>query len=186
MAGKKSKTNWPATIGITLILTAIVFFVCLFLQSETKTTGNWPEPEISESLTCEVEGRLYPFFNYDNSEKKITKINAIFKNDNINTVSLVHKLYYDNDEQIIKSEAENHAAMNLKTQAEGLGPDALGANYSRLSDSLKMSLYVRNDDINSNTVKYFELDWVDDGAYNLMTTKAIYEKKGFVCVVNDK
>lgn len=184
MNKKEGRVNWPVTIGIIMILAVLIFVACIFLQGETKTTGNWPKPYRSESLTCNIEGAEYPFFKYDNSKKKTTKINVEFENDNLNIISLVYLVYYDDSDQIIKSEAENHAAMNLKIQAEGLGSDALGANYARLKDSFKMSLYATKKDLNINTVKYFELDWIESGIYDLATTKAIYEEKGFVCIAN--
>ncbi len=184
---KKSKTNWPATIGTTLILTAIVLFLCFFLQGETKITDNGGTTTVTKSLSCEIEGVQYPFFDYDNSTKKTTKINATFDNDELNTISLVHELYYNSSDEVTRSEAENHAALNLKTQDEGLGPDYPGANYAKLSNPnrLKLSLYIQGKKLNYGTVKYFELDWVESGTYNLSTVEKIYTEKGFKCEAKD-
>lgn len=185
---KKSKTNWPATIGITLVLMVAAIAVCvtLSMQGKTKVTDNTAGPETSEALTCEVEGVVYPFFKYDESEKKTTKINAIFQDGVMSTISLIYSLYYNNSEQIVKSEAENHAALNLKMQNEGLGPDAFDANYAKLKDRLKLSLYAEAKKLNINTVKYFELDWVESGKYNMATVQANYEDRGFKCVAKDE
>lgn len=178
---RRGKTNWPATIGTTLLLTAIVLIICFFLQGETKVTNNDVAVEASKSLACEVEGVQYPFFDYDNSTKKTTKINAIFNGDKLDTISLIQELYYNSSDEIVRSEAENHAALNLKTQGEGLGPDAFGANYAKLSDRLKFSMYAKAEQLKYETVKYFELDWVESGTYNLPTMEKIYTEKGFDC-----
>ncbi len=178
---KKSKTNWPATIGTSLLLTAIVLIICFFLQGETKVTNNDVAVEASKSLACEVEGAQYPFFKYDNATKKTTKVNAIFNGDKLDTISLIQELYYNSSDEIVRSEAENHAALNLKTQGEGLGPDAFGANYAKLSDRLKFSMYAKAEQLKYETVKYFELDWVESGTYNLPTMEKIYTEKGFDC-----
>lgn len=181
---KKSKTSWFLIIGISLVLVAIVLMIYFFLQGETKVTGGWPEPEKSESLSCEVEGLTYPLFKYDNSSKKTTKVTAIFNDDRLEKMSLVHQQYYNNSSEIEQSEAENHAAMNLRMQDEGLGPDALGMHFARLSDSLKMSLYADASEINGSTVKYFELEGVSK--YDEDTIRTAYEQKGFGCVVKDE
>ena len=181
---KKSKTNWFLTIGISLILTAVVLAICFFLQGETKVTGNWPEPETTESLTCGVEGLAYPLFKYDNSDKKTTKVTVIFSDDRLKTISLVQQQYYNSSSEIERSEAENHAAMNLRMQDEGLGADALEMHFARLADNLKMSLYADAAKINGSTAKYFELEGVSK--YNKATIQAAYEQKGFGCVAKDE
>lgn len=178
---KEGKTNWPATIGTSLLLTAIVLILCFFLQGETKVTDDGGMVESSKSLACEVEGAQYPFFDYDNSTKKTTKINAVFNGDKLDTISLIHELYYNSSDEIVRSEAENHATLNLKTQGEGLGPDAFGANYAKLADRLKFSMYAKAEKLKYETVKYFELDWVESGTYNLPTMEKIYTEKGFDC-----
>jgi len=184
-SSKKSGTNWPLVMVISFFLTVTVSIICLLLQGETKVTRDWPEPKTSISLVCETEGRLYPFFVYDNSTKKTTKINIIFKDNVIYAASLIHELYYNTSEEIEKSEAENHAAFNLKTQGEGLGPDIFEANYAKLSNRLKMSLYAKADIINFETVKYLELDWGESENYNLETVRKIYESKDYHCTVSD-
>lgn len=178
---KKSRTNWPATIGTSLLLTAIVLIICFFLQGETKVVNNGATVESSKSLVCEAEGKQYPFFKYDNATKKTTKINATFNGEKLDTISLIQELYYNSSDEIVRSEAENHAALNLKTQGEGLGPDAFGANYAKLSDRLKFSMYARAEKLTYETVKYFELDWVESGTYNLPTMEKIYTEQGFNC-----
>ncbi len=183
---KAGKTNWLATAGISLILIAAALLVCFFLNGKTTVTGGWPEPETSESLSCEAEGRAYPFFRYDNSTKKTTKITAVFKNDVLKTISLVHELYYNSSAEITQSEAENHAALNLRMQDERLGADALGANYAKLEDRMKMSLFADADKLNSGTVKYFELDWTESGEYNLATARKNYEAKGYKCATSEE
>ena len=180
---KKGKTNWYLTVGISLILSAVVLIFCFFMRGETKTNGNWPETETTESISCEVGGLAYPLFKYDNSNKKTTKIAMIFDASKLKTISLIYQQYYDSSEAIERSEAENHAAMNLLMQNEGLGPDALGMNFAKLSNGLKMSLFADVSKINDITAKYFELDGVSE--YDMTAMRTVYEQKGFKCVVKN-
>lgn len=183
MAKKNGKTNWYLTIGICLFLVAIALIVCFFMRGETKTNGGFPEPEVSESLSCEIEGLVYPLSGYDNSERKTTKVSMVFDDDKLKTISLIYQLYYNNNEEIAKSETENHAAMNLRMQSEGLGPDALGMNFAKLSNNLKMSLYAKVSELDSGSAKYFELENVNK--YDLDVLKKFYEQKGFGCIAKN-
>lgn len=181
---KNNKTSWLLMAGIGLILIVVVLIFFFFMQGETKTSGGWSETEISESMSCEAEGLAYPLFKYDNANKKTTKITAIFNSGKLKTISLVQQQYYDDEDAIVRSEAENHAAMNLLMQEEGLGPDALGMNFAKLTNNLKMSLFADDSKLNGGTAKYFELD--DASKYDMATMQAVYEQKGFKCVVKSE
>ena len=179
------KINWALWVGMLLVIVAIVLLGWFFLKGETKVSGNWPEPETAQSIACEAEGVLYPFFKYDNSDKKTMTIKAIFKNDVLYSIALTSMLYYSDATKIERSESENHAAVNLKSQAEGLGADVMNSKYSKLGDGMKMSMYALAKNVTSETAKYLMLD-VNPGnsQYSLSLIKEIFTKKGFNCVEN--
>ena len=181
------KINWPVSVGLSLVLVAGVLLFWFFMKGETTITGNWPEPELSQSMSCESNNFAYPFFTYDKSTKKSTRINIIFNNDNLYSIALIYNLYLNDAEIISSSEAANHAAMNISFGNNGLEAESLGMDFARLQDSLKMSLYAKSSDINSASAKYFLLDDNDSKAYNVELVKKSYENKGFVCtdVVNN-
>ena len=181
---KRNKAEWYSMIGISLLLTAIFLTIWFFMRGETIISGDWPEQESSESLSCEIEGLKYPFSAYDNSERKTTKVSIVFINGNLKTISLIYQLYYNGSEEIEKSEAENHAAMNLKMQNDGAGPDALELNFAKLANSLKMSLYAEASELDNGMAKYFELE--DISKFDLNNIKDSYEKKNFGCTIKNE
>lgn len=179
------KTKWLILIGVILILIAGILLLCFLLKGEVTTSGNWPEPETTESLSCEIIGLDYPFFEFNNSTKETTEINAVFKDDELDTISLVQKLFYDNVDSITKSEAINHASMNLSFADSNLDADAFKANYAKLSDNLKMSLFAERKELNNLSAKYFLLDEAH-GQYDRPVVETLYTTKGFSCTTEQQ
>lgn len=181
---KKSKTNWAVSIGITLILLAIVLIIWFFLQGETKTTGEYPGAITSSSVTCESSEATYPFFTLDESTSKNTSVTVLFSDDSMKSISLIETLYYPDLESSTKSEAHNHAAMNTSFGAAGLGVDAFAANYSTMKDKMVMTLYAEAAEFNEVAAKYFlanglnKKSTIDDFAEK-------YAEQGFDCVIDD-
>ena len=166
---------------------AIIILLLVFsLQGKTTTTGNYPDNISDHSMTCVVNNRKYPFFTYDKSDSQSTTINMIFNNDEIKNISLIHVMNYSSEEMITGSEAFNHAAMN-KSFGSALGPDALGARYSKLDNAMKMSLFANNSDITDISAKYFLMDLDNANSRGINDYKKNYESKGFDCqIINNK
>lgn len=176
------KKNWPVFIGIILIVIAGLLLFWLFASGKTTTSGNWPDPVTSESLSCEVSGLQYPFFTFDKSSKKTTKINIVLAGSKLHSLALIHELYYNDVDDIVGSEAINHAALNLSFAGSGLPSEALGANFSRLDNEVKLSLFIKADEINEKNSKYFLLDEITLSANNVIDKiKQRYEDEGFIC-----
>ena len=88
-------------------------------------------------------------------------------------------LYYDDLDLIKQSEGENHAAMNLNFSEDGLGADALEANYAKLSDGIKISFYGTYEKNGEIGMKYFLLDKIKERSYE--NVKQTYEQLGMNC-----
>lgn len=172
-------------IGMFLVIVAVVLLLAFFLRGQTTVSGENPDVKSTISLNCVSDDYKYDFFPYDNSDNKNLKIDIIFENEKVSSASLVYMLYYQNVESITESDAENHASMNINFSKDGLEADALNANFSKLSDGLKMSLYANIEDINDVTSKYFLLDYFDKG-YTIKNIQRIYESKGLICKSNYK
>lgn len=172
-------------IGMFLVIVAVVLLLAFFLRGQTTVSGENPDVKSTISLNCVSNDYKYDFFPYDNSDNKNLKIDIIFENEKVSSASLVYMLYYQNAENITESDAENHASMNINFSKDGLEADALNANFSKLSDGLKMSLYANIEDINDVTSKYFLLDYFDKG-YTIKNIQRIYESKGLICKSNHK
>ena len=155
----------------------------ILLRGEIKISDqNLVEIE-RKSLDCESQNIRYPFAEYDSSKSKELKITANFRDDAIEAVSLVYILRYDNGEQVKDSESSNHADMNVSFGRDGLGADALNAHYSRLKDSMQMSLYAKESNLDLVTAKYFMIK--TDSQIDLPVTSSEYrknyEEQSFVC-----
>lgn len=171
--------------GMFLVIVAVVLLLAFFLRGQTTVSGENPDVKSTISLNCVSDDYKYDFFPYDNSDNKNLKIDIIFENEKVSSASLVYMLYYQDVESITESDAENHASMNINFSKDGLEADALNANFSKLSDGLKMSLYANIEDINDVTSKYFLLDYFDKG-YTIKNIQRVYESKGLICKSNHK
>ena len=160
MEGDKKRVKsrgWLMLASVILIFVAIVIFLIAALNGKTVVTGEFDGNKVTETLVCESERVNYPFFKYDNSNSKSLKINAIFEDEKIGSISLFYKLNYSNEEMAKKSESVNHAAMSESFASDGMKFDDLNSKYSFLDNSLQMSLYAKNSELNEKSLRYFML-----------------------------
>ena len=180
----KKLIDWMSLIGGILVGAAIVLLIWFLLRGETRVEGEYAQVEKTESLSCEINGLVYPFFDYDNSISKTMSTNVIFEDNLLSSISLTYTLYYSDSNAITDSENLNHAAMNINFGKDKLGADVLGLKFSFFPEGLQFSLYSNKDDINSVTTKYFMLDDVKNN-YSMSNVLQNYESKGFVCKNNN-
>ncbi len=176
--GIKSNRFWVLVWGIFFAIIAFLIFVSLFSLRKEKSGENLEAVHI-KSLTCTADDFLYPFLVFDNTNKKDFKVVATFDGDKIKSVSLQQMLYYDDLDLTKQSEGENHAAMNLSFSENGLGADALEANYAKLRDGIKISFYGTYEKDGETGMKYFLLNKVKELSYE--NVKQEYEKLGMDC-----
>ena len=184
---KKPRNSKTALVivGIIAICIAVVCILVFFMQGKTTVVGDYSGTKTQARLICESTTTSYPLFNYDNSTGKSMKITATFEDDELNTISLIYKLNYNDAEEIKKSESVNHAALGVRSQDDGLGPDAYEAKYSKLKDGLQLSLYASKDDIDSRALEYFLLNDLISTPYNQEKVAKIYAKQGLKCEANN-
>lgn len=178
-------------IGIiltTTILAACIVSVIILMQGETKTSGQNPANVEGKTLVCESTGISYPITTYDNSTNKDLRIILNSYNNKIDTIYLAYELFYNNSQQIVASEAINHADMNTSFGKNSLGADAFNAHYSKMENSMKMTLYAKADEINPITAKYFMINARDTEEIpnNIQEYQNNYEQQGFACTLNSK
>ena len=177
---KKKKKNTGILIIGTVFVAIIIILLIFLMQGKTTTSGNYPENMSDEALSCEANNIDYPIFTYDNAIKKEAKVNILFSKDKIKSISLSYSLYYNDEEKIIGSEAHNHAAMNISFGKNSMGADALNANYAKLEDKMRMSLYASGSDITTITLKYFLIN-TESIPDKITDYEDIYKDKGFKC-----
>ena len=181
---KKQGHKWILVlIGIILIVTAFVLLILFLLQGNTKTIGEGGSIETTEAITCEGNNIAYPYFKYDNSKEKSLKINAIFDNNKLETITLTYKLTYDDAKQAEQSSAENHASLNTQFAEDSLGADALSAHFSLLKNAMQLSLHADAKEVTGITSKYFLMD-NDNGNHKKESLTKIFNSKGLDCIIN--
>lgn len=175
--------NWIIPTGILLILVAIVLMIIFLLRGETTVTNSTTTEAKNTTLSCSTAGLDYPFFRYDESTSKETKITAIYSGEDFKSIALFQTMYYDDESLVKGSEAQNHAAMNISFGESGLEANAFSAAYSMQDDKMEMSLYATNSDFNTNAGKYF---LANGYSYKSAIDKLEknYEDQGFECVKN--
>ena len=180
------KAHWSKTalvaVSFILIVVAVVSLLLFLMHGETTVTGAYEGTEVQENLVCESKITAYPLFSYDHSSSKTLSVNAIFKAHKLTSISLLYKLNYNSQEEIEKSEAVNHGALNLLSQGEGLGPDAFAAKYSKLKDGMQLSLYASGSDINEKALKYFMLSDLTT-PYTQEKVAKVYAGQGLNCEI---
>lgn len=186
---KKDNKRWIfVLVGSLLLVTAVVLILLYFMQGSSTTTDNGGTSEVVESLSCEGTKGDYPFFKHvDGVDEKSTKVNAIFNNDKLNTISFTYKIVYkdkNKDHKEIQQVSDNNMFdMTEDFQKSGLSADALGMRFSTLTDGIQMSLYTDSKGLSNVSSKYFLLDSAN-GSYKINNVKKIYENMGMKCVAN--
>lgn len=179
---KKSSSSIFLIVGIIFIIIAIAIALIFFPRGKSTTTGSYPEPESSESITCEATGLTYPAIDPRDASHTITKITATFKKDTLDSISLAYSLYYDTADRINASLNTNHANLNLATQKEGLGSDIFNLHFNKLSDRLEFHLYAEAKDISATSAKYLLLNtYPDTGTYTKSLIESTYQAAGLKC-----
>lgn len=178
---KQNLTVILVIVGIALVCTAVVCLLLFLMQGETTITENDDGEQTAEKIICKSQEVSYPLFDYDNSDSKSMEVTATFRDDKLDSISLIYRLYYSDAKQIESSESINHAALNISSQGAGLGPDAYNAKYSKLKDSLQLSLYAEKDDINNKALPYFMLTKINVAPYTQDKVAKAYANQGFDC-----
>lgn len=175
-------------IILAIIIIFIVLVVALFelMGGQIVTSRQTVETVQGSSLVCKSKN-VYPIFSYDLSKDKELKIIVGFYNNKINAISLTYDLYYDDAKQIMASETNNHAAMNIDFSKNNLSSDSYNANYSKLEDRMRMALYTNVNEVDNNIARYFLINLDDKSAIprTLVEYQKNYETQDFTCEINN-
>ena len=175
----KNDHNWILVLlGSLMVVAAIVLTLLFLMRGKTTTVDPGTEVTTTESVTCESTTTIYPIIT--GGHLISFKINAIFNNDKLDTISLTYKLRYEDAEAAKQGTANNHAAMNKSFAVDSLGPDAFDATYSTIDNTNQLSLYANAKEINAVNAKYFLLE--DNSKYTKSVVTKTYNEKGFNCL----
>lgn len=185
---KLRKINKWAMLACILVGTgSLVALFFVSLRGSHSVGGKYPEDFISNSISCEVNNLAYPFFSsyMEAPLNQTTKVNIIFNEGVIDTISLTHTMYWNDAAKSLTSYNFNHVDMNKSFGAASLGVDALGARYTTTDDKSILSLYATTDELNHTTLKYFLIDTTSTSEKDDSWYEQQYEKQGFACQHNN-
>lgn len=170
--------------GVILLVIAAVLVFFFLLNGNIVSVASNSNIKAVQSVVCENDNVIYPFFQ-DVADGHHLKINMILEDDELDTISLVYKLYYK-DVAVIEQENVNfRVAMGKSFGANGLGADSLNATYSSLPDAVQLTLYAEQNDISDVASRYLLLDEID-GDYKKDAIVKVYNSIGLNCIINEK
>ena len=186
---KEKNYAWLYVLGGSILLIAAVVLILLYFMTGSVTVSdNGGGKETTESLACEGEKTEYPFFKHtEGVDGKSMKVNAVFNDDKLETISFVYKISYKDKnkdpKEIEQTKTSNYFDVTKEFEESGLTVGALGVSFSTVSDGVQMSLYADSKGLSSISSKFLMLDSAN-GSYRISNLKKIYENLGLKCVVN--
>lgn len=183
----KNYSSWLLCAGLVSIAVLVAVLLPILLNGNTTIVGGFDTSKTLDTLVCSSEVTAYPIFDFDYSASKSLRINIVFDEDSIDSISLMYKLNYADAETMTKSGAHNHAAMNLSFYDVGMKTDDLNAKYSFVDNSFQMSIYAKKNELTQKSLKYFLLDDLYDiTILDKDTIANTYNNKGLGCVVKNE
>ena len=188
---KKHNTKLPKIIPIIVtigIICLVVIILLNLMHGNTTVTNQAIGPISNDLLSCTSNEIIYPFFANNGTDAQTAKVDLIFANDKLKTISLNYTLYYNDTEAVNANEAINHAEMNLNFYKNNLNTDTLNAKYTKIDNSLRFNLYANSSDISRVTVKYFFIRLTDNEPLpnTLAEYQSNYESQGMTCIKSNQ
>lgn len=177
-----------ATAILALIVLVFLTIVFRFFNHDVTMSGVNKQKENYSSLICSSEAIKYPFFINDNPDSTNLKLNLIFFDNKLKSMAVEYNLYYSSLEDASKSEAKNHATMNISFSEDSLPADAFSATYSITDSQLRLNLFTEVvDSLSDKEMKYFMIN--SKNTYTIPATiedfRRTYKNIGFDCIIND-
>lgn len=179
----KNSKPYLLVTGIVLIILASILICQFFIRGRIVISGNFPEDESSESISCERKNTGYFLFNDPRILSDYTKLTLIFRNSKLDIASIVYIATTHDDVVAQNIEAIMMSELNTSFGSE-FGFNGLGANFSSNNNTSRMSLTANISEIGISGKKYFLIDEIPNqkGSYQSELTK-----RGFECkIINSK
>lgn len=174
MKKTKDDSKWRLILAVVILIIFMVAAGLIRLTNgkTTITSGENNNEEVS-TLTCESNEIAYPFFTYDDSEAKELKINAVFKDDVLDSISLVYALTYANEDEAKKSELKNHIDFEVGIQDEGIRREDLNSDHQIMDNVYQLSMYNSGNDMSNKIAKYYLIDFLSEDYTQAKVSKSI-------------
>lgn len=180
----KSHKSTIIIIVVSLIVVIAVTAIIIRLSSgQTVTSGTYPAPVSTDSLSCTSTSRQYPYLS-NQSNNSTTKINIVLGKSAIESISLTTTLQFDSPDTATNARNFNQAAMNEAFSKKSFAVDELTPVYSTNGSTFTMNLYASAKNLNRSTAEFFLLDPDTIKSFDTNTLNSFYRKLGFNCKVN--
>ena len=173
-------------LGVALIISvSLIVGLPFYLSGHISVTGENPEPELTDGVTCESTELSYPFVNTSRGETgHIISVKMIFQSDELDSLGFYYDTYYSDDEDLRTAFDTINASLNTSLSNAGLisGQD-LNVYFYKGVDNVRVSLYVDSNNVIGKALLRFMMLEVEDGV-SLEKSDFIngYESQGFSCV----
>ena len=148
-------------IGLGLFAVAFIFVIAFFIRGQVTIDGDFPENQVSESLSCERQDTGYFLFNDTRILEDATNLTLIFDKQNLRLASLIYTAFTENATTAQNVEAAIMSELNTNFGTE-FGFNGLGANFTSSENKIRMSLTATTSEMGSNGKKYFLIDGIQD------------------------
>lgn len=166
--------------GLLLLTVAVVLFVLFLLSGEVKFVRQEQEEVLSKSLACRASDVKYSFFKYSDYLENSTKVNILFEDNKLKSISFLYISDYIDNVSLKNSKDINESSMKESIYEDGINDQDLSITYSYYDNKMSLSLYAIGDGFNAKVSKYFLLEGLNhESKINSFIEK--YEKQGFSC-----
>lgn len=179
---KEESKNILGKLILPLIIVVIVIIIYLLMRGKTTTTGGFPSPVRTESLICEAEGKHYDKVDNLGSKTENIRVVALFDGTtSIQSIALKYTTTYLSKEATDKAHA--HASVTLSQSLQDYGYDtwSLGSKFSVIDKTLNLDLYVKKEELNTESAQMFLVNVKNGLPTNMTDYKKNYVSQGFSC-----
>lgn len=180
---EREKWNKIRTIMVTATAVIVVAaMIPLLFHSNLFSSGENPESELSDAVTCSSDTVEYPNLNHLNGELgHYLSIKMVFRSENITTLGVYYSIQYLNEENAKTALNELQADYNTQLARAGIAQnDTFEVRFTQDSDKLNFNLFINSNKALSKATSFIMAD------ESALSSKSDYinnyEQAGLTCV----
>ena len=169
---------------ILLVFSCLVILVLLLVNGKETTTGAYPNPTETHSLTCVRKNIKYPKITSVDSNDKTISVTAIFNSTtSLRKITLDYSMRFKQESDVEYANAVAHASFSEELAKDKFSFTEFDNKFSSYKDTLTISVFGNTDDISSKArASYFMIDAENrDAPKTLDDYRELYEGQRFEC-----
>lgn len=170
--------------AVLVLIGALLVVMIIQMVGGESLTGENPEPESADAMTCVSEAR-YPYLESKLGElSHDIKVNMLFDEGKIDTIGLYYNTIYENEERAEEAYLALVSEMNQILDKDGVDAKFVSnMRFTKNEDNVTMSLFAKRDGLTVTNEKYLLLQ--NDGGTELVVNEGKlvenYLLSGFRC-----